>query len=127
MADTQIPMTPEEYDSVTAMVKSPGWRLMMERVLVPEFLQATRHVDNVNSEERTTQLYRGAKLTLSRIVTTVYRLAKLPNPLDEHYLSMIAAIRVYTADFEPPPEGEPQEPLTPHIFTRPKRVSRPVL
>jgi len=117
------PLSREEYELVTQLVKSPGWRVLVEKLLMPELVQVTRHIDNVHSDERDTQLYRGAKLTLTRILQTAYKWAKLPNPFEVHYEGLLAAVRMYS-DEEPPPK--PVELQRVQLADRPKKVSHPV-
>ena len=127
MADASR-LSPEEHDYITQMVKSPGWRVLMEKLLLPELLLVSRHIDAVTVSERDTQLYRGAKLTLTRILETIYRMARLPNPLEEHYQALITSLRVYTEDYIPQgAETMPLEPVQVPSVLSPRRVSRPVL
>jgi hypothetical protein len=116
-------LTPEEHEHVTQLIKSYGWRILVEKLLIPELTQVSRHVDNVANVEHETQFYRGAKLTLTRLLQTVYRWGRLPNPLEEHYQALLTAVRVYTEDIIEPTPIEPKEPPLPF----PKRVAKPVL
>ena len=131
-------LSPEEHDYLTQMVKSPGWRILMEKLVLPELLRVSRHVDNATASERDTQLYRGAKLTLTRIMQTIYHWARLPNPLEEHYQALLSSLRQYTEDYVPPDSAylHPQQGPTPPPVQVPsvlssrrvsRRVSRPVL
>lgn len=117
-------LTPEEHDTITQMVKSPGWRVLMEKLVLPELLLVSRHIDNVTAQDRDTQLYRGAKLTLTRVMQTVYRWARLPNPLEEHHQALLASLRTYTEDYAP---QDPDASIPPYAVLPPRRVSRPVL
>jgi hypothetical protein len=116
-------LTPEEHEQVTQLIKSYGWRILVEKLIIPELVQVSRHVDNVASVEHETQFYRGAKLTLTRLLQTVYRWGRLPNPLEDHYTALIAAVRFYTEDFAQPNQVPSSEVVVP----LPKRVAKPVL
>lgn len=120
-----IHLTPEEHGQITQLIKSYGWRLLVEKLLIPELLQVSRHVDNVANVEHETQFYRGAKLTLTRLLQTIYRWGRLPNPFEEHYKGLLVAVRVYTEDFvgEAPNHIGP-EPSESPSFQR--KVSKPV-
>jgi hypothetical protein len=116
-------LTPEEHEHVTNLIKSYGWRILVEKLIIPELTQVSRHVDNVASVENETQFYRGAKLTLTRLLQTVYRWGRLPNPLEEHYQALLTAVRVYTEETLTPEPMPEEKPVIPY----PKRVAKPVL
>src|SRR6266850_336411 len=128
-----IKLTPEEHDQVTQLIKSYGWRILVEKLLIPELLQVSRHVDNVANVEHETQFYRGAKLTMTHLLQTIYRWGRLPNPFEMHYKGLLAAVRVYTEDFSE--DIKSQGPTTGPIYQGPtardslipqRKVTKPV-
>lgn len=123
MAENRSGLTPEEHDAITQMVKSPGWRVLMEHLVLPELSAVTKHVDSMAHDDRTTQFYRGAKHILLRFMQTVYTWARLRNPLEEHYTGLLAAIRMYTEDLDMSPHAL-QTTETPEP---PRRQSKPLL
>lgn len=116
-------LTQEEHDAVTQLLKSLGWRVVLEKLLLPELAQVSRHLENIAAPERETQVFRGAKMTLTRALETIYRWGRLPNPFEAHYDSLLAAIRHYTPEDSPPPLAPRESPP----IVLPRRVARPVL
>jgi len=126
VAENLPKLTPEELSAIAQLVRSPGWRVLMEKLFIPEIVQVTRHIDNITADDRATQMYRGAKLTLTRIMQTVYRWGRLTNPIEEHYTGLLTAVRIHTEDFVNPDKDPWPTPTVHDVTVPPRRVSKPV-
>ena len=118
-------LTPAEQTALLEMMRSHGWRVFLEKFLIPELEYANRHLDDTRQVERDTQVYRGAKRLIMRLVNTLYRWTKLPNPFEAHYEAFMVQVRSEDTEEDiraPLPTKVSDVPL----IARPRRVSAPV-
>jgi len=126
-------LTPEEVHAVYALVRSPGWRIVMRELILPHMESITCMLDRPKNNFEQDNFYRGMKAAYKGLMEPLYRLGELPNPFEQYRKAFLVALDSYT-DVEPSPTAEndpssqdaaPKETPKP-ARERPHRVSRPV-
>ncbi len=95
----------QEREQVQLLVRSHGWKVIMERIMTPLLLQTNLRLDAPGTQEPQTQLLRGSKQTLKHIIETVYNLGQMPNPFNEHMNAFMVTLNVQAGIIE---EVDPQ-------------------
>lgn len=86
-------LTREERSAITALVHSPGWAVLMEKLLIPQIREATRYLDRPDADGSQANFMRGVKRGYMRAVELVYHIAQLPHPFERHALALVADVR----------------------------------
>lgn len=116
-------LTPEERQAVTQLVKSPGWAVILHHLCIPSMHSAAAQLDSLATLPQSHRdIMRGVKHAYKQLLETVYHIAELPNPFEQHALALFAVLQ---QSIPPVPLQTPQENDTP-LQERLKRVSYPV-
>jgi hypothetical protein len=108
----------EERAQLLALVRSPGWHLVMTHLILPEMDAATAQMDRPQGTTHDqTNILRGVKHAFRSLLDPLYRVAGLPNPFEQHRRALLTALASY-AGLEQEDQGEeykqvpptPQEP-----------------
>jgi hypothetical protein len=87
-------LTVEERSALTALARSPGWTLLVEKLFLPQMQLATRFLDRPAAEQSGRgDWMRGVKAAYMNAVEIVYHVAGIPNPLVRHALGLLADIK----------------------------------
>lgn len=111
-------LSPEERTALTALVKSPGWYLVMSQFLIPNLQAATKLLDTPGTPHERQDMMRGVKHLARGLIEMLYRVADLPNPLDQHALALMADLRHCAgtgdaSESQPPPQPSAPQPSAP--------------
>jgi hypothetical protein len=123
-------LDPEERGKITQMVRSPGWRVTVERLLAPQLGDLAGRIESPGLDERTRQYFIGYKKALETFLANQYRIAGLENPFERHYQAFLRTVSAQAGEERPvAPEpadtadlaaGDADQPVGP------ERVSFPV-
>ncbi len=87
-------LTPEERNALTALVQSPGWALLMEKLFIPQVQLATQFLDRPQAEQSgRADWLRGVKAGYKNLVEVVYRVAGRENPFERHALGLLTTVQ----------------------------------
>ena len=87
-------LTPEDRNVLTALVRSPGWALLMEKLFIPQMQLATHFLDRPQAEQSGKADYlRGIKASYANLIDMVYHVAGIENPLQRHAAGLLASVR----------------------------------
>lgn len=107
-------LTPEERSALTALARSPGWALLVEKLLLPQIVLATRFLDRPAAEQSgRADWLRGIKAAYMNAVEIVYHVAGITNPFMQHALGLMADIgqqQEKAIHANRPQQDEPDEP-----------------
>lgn len=84
----------EEREQVQLLVRSAGWRVVMQHIVTPLLMQTNMRLDAPTTPEPQTQLLRGSKQTLKHLIETVYNLGQMPNPFEDHMKAFLVTLNV---------------------------------
>lgn len=98
--------TREELSMLHQLVRSPGWRVLVEKVLLPRIQQTTEMLDRPNSDQNGHgDFLRGQKRAMLQLLDCAYFAGGLRNPIQDHQLALLRRL----ADDTPLPDIAPQE------------------
>lgn len=106
--------TPEERAALRHLLGTDGWLLVLRHVLLPQVQQLTAMLDRPAIDQQGHGDYlRGQKRASMALLDTLYRTARLPNPLDTHALGLLRAVGREPAPapevLSPAPTPEPEK------------------
>ena len=87
-------LTPEECNALTALVQSPGWLLLMEKLFIPQIQLATQFLDRPQAEQSgRADWLRGVKASYKNLIEVVYRVGGRENPFEQHALGLLISVQ----------------------------------
>ncbi len=85
---------PAERDALQQMVRSAGWKIVMQNIITPLLMQTNARLEAFGTTEQETQFHRGVKHTLKRLMEDLYNLGELPNPFEEHMQAFLTTLAI---------------------------------
>ena len=90
-------LTSEQRNAFTALVRSPGWSLLMDKLFLPQMQLATHFLDRPQAEQSGKADYlRGIKASYANLIDVVYYVAGKESPLVRHAAGLLASVRSST-------------------------------
>ena len=87
-------LTPEERHAVTALMQSPGWTVLMEKLLIPQIQLATQFLDRPQAEQSgRADWLRGVKGGYKNLVEIVYQIGGRENPFERYALGLLSSVQ----------------------------------
>ena len=87
-------LTPEERNALTALVQSPGWALLMEKLFIPQVQLATQFLDRPQAEQSgRADWLRGVKASYEYLIAGGYRVGGRENPFERHALGLLTSVQ----------------------------------
>lgn len=87
-------LTPEEQNDITALVRSPGWLLLMDKLIIPQVRLATQFLDRPAAEQSgKADWLRGIKASYMNLVDVLYHVAGIESPFTRHAIGLLAEVR----------------------------------
>lgn len=87
-------LTPEERNAFTALVRSPGWAILMEKLIIPQVQLATQFLDRPAAEQSgKADWLRGIKASYMNLVDVLYHVAGIESPFTRHALGLLTTFR----------------------------------
>lgn len=88
--ESQHQFTREELSTLHQLVRSPGWRVLVEKILLPRIQHATETLDRPNSEQNGHgDFLRGQKRAMLQLLDIAYHAGGLRNPITDHQLALL--------------------------------------
>ena len=88
-------LTPEERNALTALMQSPGWALLMDKLFIPQIQLATQFLDRPQVEQSgRADWLRGVKASYKNLVEVVYRVGGRENPFEQHALGLLTSVQL---------------------------------
>ena len=95
-------LTPEERQAITQLTRHPGWAVIMSRLCIPQMQQATAKLDSLSAHPQgQDDMMRGVKYAYKYLIETVYHIAELPNPFEQHALGLWASVHQFAEKPDP--------------------------
>ncbi len=108
---------PAERDALQQMVRSAGWKIVMQMIITPLLMQTNARLEAFGTTEQETQFHRGVKHTVKRLIEELYSLGELPNPFEAHMQAFLTTLAI-----QHQPTLEEDEPIQKKEVTPPVRL-----
>lgn len=102
-------LTPDECSAITALVRSPGWLILMDKLIIPQVRLATQFLDRPAAEQSgKADWLRGIKASYMNLVDVLYHVAGIESPFTRHAIGLLAEMSQHVEHVQSTENGQRQ-------------------